>query len=63
MGLVLSIEGMNTAVEKTADFIHKEHHPKIGFIKDISAGAVTFAMLTFLIIFIITYLPYILTYV
>jgi len=63
MGLVLSIEGLNTAVEKTADFIHKEHHPKIGFIKDISAGAVTFAMLTFLIIFIITYLPYILPYV
>ena len=59
MGLVMSIEGMNTAVEKLADFVHKEHHPKIGFIKDISAGAVTFAALTFIIIFVITYLPYI----
>ncbi len=59
MGLVLSTEGMNTAVEKMADFVHKEHHPKIGFIKDISAGAVTFAMFTFIAILVITFLPYI----
>ena len=25
-GLVLSIEGLNTAVEKVADFIHPEYH-------------------------------------
>ena len=59
MGLVMSIEGMNTAVEKLADFVHKENHPKLGFIKDISAGAVTFAALTFIVVFAITYLPYI----
>jgi diacylglycerol kinase len=59
MGLVLGIEGMNTAVEKLADFVHKENHPKIGFIKDISAGAVTFAAFTFIIILAITYLPHI----
>ncbi len=58
MGLVLSTEGMNTAVEKMADFVHKEHHPKIGFIKDISAGAVTFAMFTFIIVLVFTYFPY-----
>jgi len=63
MGLVLSTEGLNTAVEKMADFVHKENHPKIGFIKDIAAGAVTFAVVTFLIIFIITYLPYIFQHV
>ena len=62
MGLVMGIEGMNTAVEKLADFIHKENHPKIGFIKDISAGAVTFAALSFIIITLITYLPYIINY-
>ena len=60
MGLVMGVEGMNTAVEKLADFIHKEQHPKIGFIKDISAGAVSFAAITFVIIFLITYLPFIL---
>ena len=50
MGLVLGIEGMNTAVEKLADFVHKENHPKIGFIKDIAAGASSFAAFTSLII-------------
>ena len=59
MGLVLGIEGMNTAVEKLADFVHKENHPKIGFIKDISAGAVTFAAFSFIIVVAITYFPYI----
>ena len=42
-GLVLGIEGVNTAVEKIADFIHPEFHDRIGFIKDIAAGAVLFA--------------------
>ena len=54
MGLVLSIEGMNTGVEKLADFVHEKNHPKIGFIKDVSAGAVAFAAFTFLIVFMIT---------
>ncbi|MDA8850472.1 diacylglycerol kinase family protein [Flavobacteriaceae bacterium] len=58
MGLVLSIEGLNTAVEKIADFVHEDNHPKIGFIKDVSAGAVAFAAFTFIIVFIITYFPY-----
>ena len=59
MGLVLAIEGMNTAVEKLADFVHKEDHPKIEFIKDISAGAVTFAAFAFFIVSVLIYLPHI----
>ena len=59
MGLVLAIEGMNTAVEKLADFVHKEDHPKIEFIKDISAGAVTFAAFAFIIVSVLIYLPHI----
>jgi len=59
MGLILGIEGINTAVEKLADFVHIEQHPKIGFIKDISAGAVAFAAIAGLIIFCIIYIPYI----
>lgn len=55
--LVLSIEGLNTAIEKIADFIHPEFHKKIGEIKDIAAGAVTFAALGTLIILTIIYLP------
>ena len=58
-GMVLSIEGLNTAVEKIADFIHPEYHKAIGFIKDIAAGAVFFAGCTAIIIGLIIYWPYI----
>jgi diacylglycerol kinase (ATP) len=57
-GLVLSIEGLNTAVEKIADFIHPNYHERIGFIKDIAAGAVFFAALTAIAIGCIIYFPY-----
>jgi diacylglycerol kinase (ATP) len=57
IGLVLSIEGLNTAVEKVADFIHPEFHNKIGFIKDIAAGAVFFAAMTAIAIGCIIYIP------
>lgn len=57
IGVVLSIEGLNTAVEKIADFIHPDFHPKIGFIKDIAAGAVFFAAITALLVGLIIYVP------
>lgn len=57
IGLVMSIEGVNTAVEYIADFIHPDHHPKIGLIKDISAGAVFIASIIAVIIAGIIYLP------
>lgn len=57
IGLVLSIEGLNTAVEKIADFIHPEFHHRIGFIKDIAAGAVFFAALTAIAIGGFIYIP------
>lgn len=56
-GLVLSIEGLNTAVEKIADFIHPEFHNRIGFIKDIAAGAVFFAALSAIAIGCLIYIP------
>lgn len=57
LGLVLSIEGLNTAVEKIADFIHPNFHEKIGFIKDIAAGAVFFAAMTAIAVILIIYIP------
>jgi diacylglycerol kinase (ATP) len=57
IGLVLSVEGLNTAVEKVADFIHPEFHQKIGFIKDIAAGAVFFAAMTAIAIGCFIYIP------
>ncbi|WP_296381474.1 diacylglycerol kinase family protein [Winogradskyella sp.] len=60
IGLVISIEGMNTAIEYIADFIHPEYHKKIGLIKDIAAGAVFIASVVAVIIAGIIYLPKIL---
>jgi diacylglycerol kinase (ATP) len=57
IGLVMSIEGLNTAVEKIADFIHPEFHERIGFIKDIAAGAVFFAAMTAIAIGLMIYVP------
>ena len=57
IGLVLSVDGLNTAVEKIADFIHPEYHIRIGFIKDIAAGAVFFAAMTAMAIGLIIYIP------
>ena len=57
IGLVMSVEGINTAVEKIADFIHPNFHERIGFIKDIAAGAVFFAALTAVAIGLIIYVP------
>lgn len=57
IGLVLAVEGLNTAIEKVADFVHPEYHQKIGFIKDIAAGAVFFAALTAIAIGGIIYVP------
>ena len=57
IGLVLSIEGLNTAIEKIADFIHPGFHERIGFIKDIAAGAVFFAAMTALAVGAIIYIP------
>jgi diacylglycerol kinase (ATP) len=55
--LVLGIEGLNTAIEKLSDFVQPEFDHKIGFIKDISAGAVMLVSIAACIIGLIIYLP------
>lgn len=57
IGMVMGIEGLNTAIEKIADFIHPNYDERIGFIKDISAGAVFFAAISAIIIGLIIYVP------
>ncbi len=58
IGLVLAIESLNTAVEKVCDFIHPDYHKKIGFIKDVASGSVTFAALTAFVIALLIYGKY-----
>ncbi len=57
IGLVMGIEGVNTAVEKLSDFIQPEHDPRIGFIKDVSAGAVMIVSIAASVIGLLIYLP------
>jgi diacylglycerol kinase (ATP) len=57
--LLFTAEGLNTAIEKLCNFIHPTQHPKIGFIKDISAGAVGFATFFNIIIAILIYEKYV----
>lgn len=57
IGLVMGIEGLNTALEKLADYVQPEHDPKIGIIKDISAGAVMVVSIISVIVGCIIYIP------
>ncbi|MDG1226509.1 MAG: diacylglycerol kinase family protein [Polaribacter sp.] len=57
IGMVLVAEAVNTAVEEVADFIHPDYHKKIGLIKDIAAGAPSFAACISLIIAGFIYIP------
>lgn len=57
IGLVMGIEGMNTAIEKLSDFVQPNHDEKIGFIKDISAGAVMIVSIISSIIGLLIYIP------
>lgn len=56
---VLSAEIFNTAVEKICDVIHPEFDPRIGFIKDISAGAVMLMAFLSVIVGILVYAKYV----
>jgi len=57
VGMVLVAESLNTGIEKLCDFVHIDYHERIGFIKDISAGAATFAAIIALIVGLIIYIP------
>lgn len=57
IAMVMSVEGVNTAIEHIADFVHPEQHNKIGLIKDIAAGAVFIASIIAVIVACVIYLP------
>jgi diacylglycerol kinase (ATP) len=57
IALVIGLEGMNTAIESVADFIHPDRHEAIGKIKDIAAGAVFIAAICAAIAALVIYVP------
>lgn len=57
IGLVFGTEALNTAIEEIADFIHPNHHKKIGYIKDVAAGGVFFSGIAAILIAMVIYIP------
>ncbi|MBI2012106.1 diacylglycerol kinase family protein [Candidatus Daviesbacteria bacterium] len=58
IGLVISLELTNSAIEEIVDSFTQEHHPGAKKAKDIAAGAVLVAAITSLIVGILIFLPY-----
>ncbi|MBS1507369.1 MAG: diacylglycerol kinase family protein [Bacteroidetes bacterium] len=59
IGLVISLELINTAVENLTDLVTKSQHPLAGKVKDISAAAVLVASVASVIVGIIIFAKYI----
>ena len=57
IALIMALEGLNTAIEEIADFIHPEQHQKIGLIKDLAAGAVFIFAIAAVIVGALIYFP------
>ncbi len=60
IGLVLSVEALNTSVEYICDLISPEYNPVIKKIKDVSAAAVLLVAIAAIIVGCIIFIPYIL---
>lgn len=60
MALVLSVEGLNSAIEQMADYIQPNFDKNIGKVKDIAAGAVLISGIFTFVILLIIYIPYLL---
>ena len=57
IGLVISLEMLNSAIEIFCDMVTTDFHPKIKAIKDVAAGAVLVASLISLVIGLIIFIP------
>ncbi len=60
IALVLSLEGINTAIETFANKLHPDFDMEIGKVKDVAAGAVLIAAIVAAIIGFIIFVPRIL---
>lgn len=57
IGVVISLEVLNTAIEKLCDFVSPQHHEKIKIIKDIAAAAVLIMAIFSAIVGLIIFIP------
>jgi diacylglycerol kinase len=61
--VVLSLELINSQIEKFLDVVQPDLHPKVKEIKDFSAGAVLLSVLGSVIIGILVFLPYVVDFI
>ncbi len=57
IGLVISTEIINSAIELLTDLVSPDEHPKAGLVKDLAAGAVLVAAITAFIIGLLIFAP------
>lgn len=57
IGLVLTAEIFNSAIEVLTDIVSPESNPRAGLVKDMAAGAVLIAAITSAIIGLIIFVP------
>jgi diacylglycerol kinase len=57
IGLVISLEMINSAIENFCDLVTTDFHPGIKIVKDVAAGAVLLASIFSLIIGLIIFIP------
>ena len=57
IGLVLSLEMINSAVEKLCDLVHRDFHPVIKIVKDVSAAGVLWSSIVSTAIGCIIFIP------
>ena len=57
IGLVISLEMINSAIERYCDLVTTDYHPGIKLIKDVAAGAVLVASITSLVVGLIIFIP------
>lgn len=62
VGLVVTAEIMNTAIETVVNLVSPEFHPLAGKAKDLAAGAVLIAAATAAVVGAIVFMPYLLLY-
>lgn len=61
-GLVISLEMVNSAIERICNMYTTDFHPAIKIIKDMAAAAVLWSALVSLVVGLIIFIPYIIRF-
>jgi diacylglycerol kinase len=59
IALIISLEMINTAIERVCEMLSKDYHPMVKIIKDVAAGAVWFSAVFIALIGALIFYPYV----